>query len=119
MTRARAFTIPRVSKDVPDDIDTIVVMLDGEMSFRTLPPLDDFDICRGAYLDLEQEILLAGCLVGTDCAGPYRGARNGWVMDIDLLRRKQKRGRRPSALSTDPEPCPAVDRRSRRISSYD
>lgn len=77
----------------PEGVDTLVVMLDGEMSFRTLDP-DGYDIFWSAYLGLDQEISLAGSLremadriveARTDAR-----AEHGWVMDIYLLRRKPR-----------------------------
>lgn len=86
------FTTGRKLRDGVSDIaDTIVVMLDGEMSFRTVPP-DAYDIYWGAYLGLEQEMLLAGPL--RDVADRIVEARtsarerHGWIMDIYILRRK-------------------------------
>ena len=86
------FTTGRKLRDSPPDIaDTIVVMLDGEMSFRTVPA-DDYDIYWGAYLGLEQEMLLAGPL--RDMADRIVEARTearekqGWIMDIYILRRR-------------------------------
>ena len=81
----------KLREGVPDIADTIVVMLDGEMSFRTVPP-DEYDIYWGAYLGLEQEILLAGPLreMSERIVAARTGAReaNGWIMDIYILRRK-------------------------------
>ncbi len=80
----------KLREGVPDIADTIVVMLDGEMSFRTVVP-DDFEIFWGAYLGLEQEILLAGPLrtVSDRIAEARTRARDqhGWIMDIYILRR--------------------------------
>jgi precorrin-6A synthase len=86
------FTTGRKLRDgVADIADTIVVMLDGEMSFRTVPP-DEYDIYWGAYLGLDQEMLLAGPL--SEMADRIVEARtaareqHGWIMDIYILRRK-------------------------------
>ena len=86
------FTTGRKLRDgVTDVADTIVVMLDGEMSFRTVPP-DEYDIYWGAYLALEQEMLLAGPLRTTaDRIVEARTAareKHGWIMDIYILRRR-------------------------------
>ena len=86
------FTTGRKLRDgVPDIADTIVVMLDGEMSFRTVP-VDDYDIYWGAYLGLEQELLLAGPLREMSDriveARTSARERHGWIMDIYILRRK-------------------------------
>ncbi|MEX0809927.1 MAG: precorrin-6A synthase (deacetylating) [Dongiaceae bacterium] len=84
----------KLREGVPDDVDTIVVMLDGENSFRTVPP-EDFEIYWGAYLGLDQEIAFAGGLA--DMSEKIVQARaagreeNGWVMDVYILRRRSKR----------------------------
>lgn len=74
----------------PDGADTLVVMLDGETSFETVPP-EGVEIWWGAYLGLPQQMLMAGPLAE---AGPRivearrdARARNGWIMDIYILRR--------------------------------
>ena len=86
------FTTGRKLRDgVTAIADTIVVMLDGEMSFRTVPP-DEYDIYWGAYLGLEQEMLLAGPLrTMADRIVEARTAareKHGWIMDIYILRRR-------------------------------
>lgn len=65
-----------------------IVMLDGQCSFNTL--LDkDLDIYWGAYLGMEEEILLAGKL--DEIAGRIEEIRgelrqkNGWIMDTYLV----------------------------------
>lgn len=74
----------------PEGADTLVVMLDGETSFQTVPP-DGVEIWWGAYLGLPQQMLLAGPLaqMGPRIVAERRAARarNGWIMDIYLLRR--------------------------------
>ena len=69
--------------------DRVAVMLDGECSFRGLPP--ETRIWWGAYLGMEGQIVEAGT-VGE--AGPRivarraeARARMGWVMDAYLLAR--------------------------------
>ena len=73
--------------------DTCIVMLDGEMSFRSLDPAG-VDIWWGAYLGMACEITECGPL---NEAGPRiisaRAAartRHGWIMDIYLLRRRAR-----------------------------
>ena len=81
----------KLREGIPDTIDTIVVMLDGELSFRTLSQ-EDFDIYWGAYLGLEQEIILSGPL--PDLAPAIAEARSrarerhGWIMDTYVLKRR-------------------------------
>lgn len=74
----------------PDHADTLVVMLDGETSFLSLPP-DGISIWWGAYLGLAQEITVSGALseVGEHIARRRAEARmmHGWIMDIYILRR--------------------------------
>jgi precorrin-6A synthase len=70
--------------------DTMVVMLDGECSFQTLPP-EGITIWWGAFLGMEEEILHHGPLpqVAPEIALRREAARaaHGWIMDIYLLRR--------------------------------
>ncbi|MCB5410664.1 precorrin-6A synthase (deacetylating) [Pseudogemmobacter faecipullorum] len=74
----------------PAGISTLVVMLDGENSFMSLPA-EGVTIWWGAYLGMEGELLDHGALA---LAGPRilqsraqaRAAR-GWIMDIYILRR--------------------------------
>ncbi|MFD2250518.1 precorrin-6A synthase [Pseudochelatococcus lubricantis] len=75
----------------PDNADTALVMLDGDMSFRHLAG-DDFDIFWGAYLGMADETVISGRLadVAETIAATRAGlrGRNGWIMDIYLLRRR-------------------------------
>jgi precorrin-6A synthase len=74
----------------PPGIDTLVVMLDGDCSFRHLDPAG-VSIWWGAYVGMSQQILLAGPLaqVGEQIVATraQARARHGWIMDIYLLRR--------------------------------
>lgn len=74
----------------PDGVETLVVMLDGDCAFQTLPP-DGVMIWWGAYVGMPQQILDHGPLAD---AGPRimtaraaARAAHGWIMDIYLLRR--------------------------------
>ncbi len=76
----------------PRDADTLVVMLDGNCAFATLPP-DGIAIWWGAYLGMAHEALIHGPLAQ---AGPRIAAeraalraRHGWIMDIYLMRKEQ------------------------------
>ncbi|WP_119168480.1 precorrin-6A synthase (deacetylating) [Algihabitans albus] len=76
----------------PEGSDTLVVMLDGDCAFQTLPS-DGATIWWGAYLGMAEELLFSGSLAD---AGPKivaaraaARARHGWIMDIYLLRRRQ------------------------------
>lgn len=82
----------RLAEGFPDNVDSVVVMLDTENTFNTL--LDqDIDIYWGAYLGTPDEILIAGKLkdVAGEIARVRHAAReaNGWIMDTYLLKRKR------------------------------
>ncbi|HMF63800.1 MAG TPA: precorrin-6A synthase (deacetylating) [Edaphobacter sp.] len=74
----------------PGDMDNVVVMLDGNNSFKDLVE-QDVKIYWGAYVGTEKEILLSGKL--RDLAETIESTRdeargrNGWIMDIYLLKR--------------------------------
>lgn len=74
----------------PGDVDTVVAMLDGECSFRSLAP-QDLWIWWSAYAGMPQEIRLSGPLETLadqifDTRSEAR-ERHGWIMDIYLIRR--------------------------------
>jgi precorrin-6A synthase len=78
------------SRGWPDGVDTVAVMLDGDCSFRTLPP-ENLTIYWAAYLGMPQQMMLAGPLASTGLrireARAAARAEHGWIMDIYLLRR--------------------------------
>ncbi len=80
----------RLREGWPADVDTLVVMLDGECSFDRLDPRG-VTIWWGAYVGMPQQILDHGPLA--EAAPRIRAAReaaraaHGWIMDIYLLRR--------------------------------
>jgi len=80
----------KLSEGMPDDIDDVVVMLDGECSFKHV---DDrgVDIFWGAYIGTEDEILVSGNLRERmhEIERVRREAKDkkGWIMDTYLLRR--------------------------------
>ncbi len=80
----------------PAGVDTVVVMLDGECSFRHLEP-DGILIWWAAYVGMPEEIILAGPLSEISPmiaeARAEARARHGWIMDIYLLRRQKGAGR--------------------------
>ncbi|NUB46778.1 precorrin-6A synthase (deacetylating) [Fertoebacter nigrum] len=74
----------------PAGVDTLVVMLDGECSFQSLPP-EGVTIWWGAYVGMAEEIIRHGPLgtTGPDIITTRAAARaaHGWIMDIYILRR--------------------------------
>ncbi|MFW8634483.1 precorrin-6A synthase (deacetylating) [Cribrihabitans pelagius] len=74
----------------PGSADTLVVMLDGECSFRAIAS-EGVDIWWSAYAGMANEISIAGPLgdVAADIVETRAAARaaHGWIMDIYLLRR--------------------------------
>jgi precorrin-6A synthase len=81
----------KLTEGLPDGIDDVVVMLDGDCSFKAIDSADT-DIYWGAYLGTPDEILIAGDLreVGDDIVRKRAEAkaRKGWVMDTYLLRKR-------------------------------
>ena len=75
-----------------DDVDSTVVVLDGEQTFRRLDG-EAYYIYWGAYLGTPDEILVAGKLsdVRDEIEARRDSARraNGWIMDTYLLRKRQ------------------------------
>jgi precorrin-6A synthase len=75
---------------LPVDTENVVVMLDGNSSFKCLAD-QDVTIYWGAYVGTEKEILLSGNLgdLAEIIERTRREARksNGWIMDIYLLRK--------------------------------
>jgi len=80
----------RLAAAVREGHDDVVVMLDGECSWKTVDPLA-FEIYWGAYLGMPNECLLKGAL--KDVGGEIERVRaalrdeHGWIMDTYLLRR--------------------------------
>ena len=74
---------------LPEGVDS-VVMLDGDQAFAQVP--GDYDIFWGAYLGTKEEILLSGRLSDVkdeiEKTRAEARARNGWIMDTYLLRRR-------------------------------
>jgi precorrin-6A synthase len=74
----------------PDNADSVVVMLDGEDTYRRFTD-QDVEIFWGAYLGTPDEILISGKL--KDVAARIYEARtaaraaNGWIMDTYLMRK--------------------------------
>jgi precorrin-6A synthase len=74
--------------------DDVVVMLDGDCSFKQLDE-PGLEIYWGAYLGSEHELLVAGPLAEKKDeilrARAAARAEHGWIMDIYLLRRRAER----------------------------
>jgi len=82
----------RLLQGLPEGVHDVLVMLDGECSFRTLAE-PQLHIYWGAYLGTPHEILIAGTLA--DVSARIQSVRaearekHGWIMDTYLLRRAQ------------------------------
>jgi precorrin-6A synthase len=74
----------------PNDVGSVVVLLDGSQTFASLAE-QDLEIFWGAYLGTEDEILLSGKLADVkekiDTVRRHARERHGWIMDIYLLRK--------------------------------
>jgi precorrin-6A synthase len=83
----------KLAEGFPNNVDSIVVLLDGDQAFKRLDE-DDLDIYWGAYLGTEDEVLVAGKLseVMGDIEAIREQARqqNGWIMDTYLLRKSEE-----------------------------
>lgn len=81
----------RLAEGWPAGVDSVVVMLDGEETYRRFAD-QDIDIYWGAYLGTPDEILIAGRLA--DVAEEIHRVRtaqrlaHGWIMDTYLMRRR-------------------------------
>jgi precorrin-6A synthase len=84
----------RLAAGWPEGAEDVVVMLDGDNSFRRVAE-PRVDIYWGAYLGTEHEILISGpldqCAEEIERARSAARAEHGWIMDIYLLRRKSAR----------------------------
>lgn len=82
----------KIASGIPQDADSVVVVLDGEQTFKRLDG-EAFDIYWGAYLGTKAEILVSGKL--SDVKGEIEARRerarreNGWIMDTYLLRKRE------------------------------
>ena len=75
----------------PEAASTVAVMLDGECSFQSLD-MANYDIWWGAYVGMEEEILVNGTLseVCDEILSTRAQARadHGWIMDIYVLKKR-------------------------------
>jgi precorrin-6A synthase len=80
----------RIAEGLPQNVDDVVVMLDGDCAFKRIAE-SDIEIYWGAYLGTDDEILVSGNLpeCGPKIERVRREARakKGWIMDTYLLRR--------------------------------
>jgi precorrin-6A synthase len=81
----------RLAQGYPENVDSVVVMLDAQDSYRTVTDRE-LDIYWGAYLGTPDEILISGKLkdVADEIERTRKAARkaNGWIMDTYLLKRE-------------------------------
>lgn len=86
----------RIAEGFPNNVDSVIVMLDAENGFKRFAD-QDIDIFWGAYIGTSDEILIAGKLkeVVDDIERVRAEARraNGFIMDIYLMRRHKPSGR--------------------------
>jgi precorrin-6A synthase len=84
----------QLSAGLNANAENVVVMLDGDCSFKELAD-KNVEIFWGAYVGTEKEILLSGRLneVESDIEVARSAARdrNGWIMDTYLLRKPIQR----------------------------
>jgi precorrin-6A synthase len=80
----------KLAEGFPDEVGSVVVLLDGIQAFATLAD-PNIEIFWGAYLGTDHEILRCGKLgeVKDEIALVRQQARrqHGWIMDIYLLRK--------------------------------
>ncbi len=85
----------KLAEGFPEGIDSAVVLLDGEDTYRRFADAGvhgDMEIYWGAYLGTPDEILISGKL--EDVADEIHRRRtearqkNGWIMDTYLIRKK-------------------------------
>jgi precorrin-6A synthase len=83
----------KIAEGLPDTIDDVVVMLDGDCSFRHVDA-SNVDIYWGAYVGTEDEILVAGNLAeltqNIERLRTDARTRKGWIMDTYLLRKRDE-----------------------------
>jgi precorrin-6A synthase len=88
----------RLADGLPPGVDDVVVMLDGDCTFKQLTE-PDLEIYWGAYIGTDDELLIAGRL--PDVADQIERTRaearerKGWIMDTYLLRRGVSAGGGP------------------------
>jgi precorrin-6A synthase len=80
----------RMAEGFPDNVDSVVVMLDADGVYKQFAA-EDIDIFWGAYVGTDDEILISGKLkdVVDDIDRVRKEARHahGWIMDSYLMRK--------------------------------
>jgi precorrin-6A synthase len=80
----------KILEGFPNNVDSVVVMLDGQNAYRRFAD-QDIDIYWGAYVGTPDEILVSGKLkdVVDDIERIRAEARraNGWIMDSYIMRK--------------------------------
>jgi precorrin-6A synthase len=80
----------RLAEGFPNNLESVVVMLDGDQAFKRVES-EDLNILWGAYLGTADQILVSGKL--SEVMGEIERIRDqarkekGWIMDTYLLRR--------------------------------
>lgn len=89
----RITTGRNLAEGLPDTIDDVVVMLDGECAFKNVDD-SEIDIYWGAYVGTEDEILVSGNLLermhDIERLRTEAKSRKGWIMDTYLLRKSAR-----------------------------
>lgn len=82
----------RLAGGMPEELDDVLVMLDGSEAFATLEDAD-LDIYWGAYLGMPGELLVSGNLQERKAEivalRAQARADHGWIMDSYLLHRRR------------------------------
>jgi precorrin-6A synthase len=82
----------RLAEGWPSGADDVIVMLDGQRAFMTIPD-EDVDIYWSAYLGSESELSVSGPLRDRkheiERLRAEARERKGWIMDTYLLRRRK------------------------------
>ncbi|SEG73833.1 precorrin-6A synthase (deacetylating) [Bosea lathyri] len=82
----------KLADGFPADQDSVVVMLDGDQTFRHVASAE-LDIYWGAYLGTPDELLISGRLTEVmaeiEATRAQARQRHGWIMDVYLLRRNR------------------------------
>ena len=84
----------KLAEGFPDNVDTVVVMLDGDQAFKTIDSTG-VDIYWGAYIGTKDEILASGPLPDVadhiEAVRAQARRRKGWIMDTYLLRKSAEK----------------------------